>query len=170
MKVAILQCDDVLEKFQAEFGNYPQMIERMFDDISPALNFETFNCQLSEFPADIHAYDFFITTGSKASVYDDLPWIKQLIDFVRVLDKHTKKLIGICFGHQLIAMARNLDVKKSEKGWGVGIAKNEITHPPKWAKKNTPKLNIIVSHQDQITDLPSNAQIIAKSDFCPYFV
>ena len=174
MKVAILQCDEVREVFLPQFEQYSEMIIRMFDVINASLEFEIFDCQKGHYPDDIDAYDFYITTGSKAGVYENLPWIDQLVKFIQRLDNHKKKLIGICFGHQIIAMALKGKVEKSDKGWGVGIATNRIINRPGWMKENESdhkqELNIIVSHQDQITLLPNDALIIAESDFCPYFV
>ncbi len=170
MKVALLQCDNVLEKFQPEFGNYPGMVQSMFDGVDEELEFDIFDCQQGQFPLDIHAYDFYITTGSKASAYDDLEWVRQLIEFVGELDKARKKLIGICFGHQIIALALGGAVEKSTKGWGIGIACNEMLEQPRWMRQYSAEFKMLVSHQDQVTHLGGDAQILAKSDFCPYFV
>ena len=170
MKAAILQCDNVLKKFQSRFWDYPDMIEQMFDGVDLSLSFDTYDCRQGQFPDDINKYDFYLTTGSKASVYEDLDWIQHLIEFVRQLDKHQKKLIGICFGHQVIAMARGGKVEKSNKGWGIGIANNRIIAHPEWMKAEPAEINILVSHQDQIIKLPADTIVIAESDFCPYFI
>ena len=170
MKAAILQCDNVLAKFQSQFGDYPAMIEQMFDEVDLALSFDTFDCRRDQFPGDINEYDFYITTGSKASAYEDSAWIGQLIEFVRQLDKQQKKLIGICFGHQIIALACGGKVEKSDNGWGVGIAGNRIISRPKWMSDGPAEINILVSHQDQITELPDDTILIAENDFCPFFI
>ncbi|MEN8199353.1 MAG: GMP synthase [Thermodesulfobacteriota bacterium] len=170
MKAAILQCDNVLPKFQSRFGDYPEMVEGIFDGIDLPLSFASYDCCQGQFPADIDEYDFYITTGSKASVYEDLAWVRQLIQFIQRLDKHHKKLIGICFGHQLMAMARGGKVEKSDRGWGVGIAANRVVVRPAWMAEQIDGINILVSHQDQITDLPADTLVIAESDFCPYFI
>ena len=170
MQVAILQCGNVSEKFQPRFGDYPEMVENMFAGFAPQLTFKTYDCQRGQLPARIDAYDFYITTGSKASVYEDAPWIQNLIRFIQVLKKQKKKFIGICFGHQLIAMACQGKVEKSVKGWGVGIARNRISFQAAWMHKNPKTINILASHQDQICALPETAQVIAESDFCPFFM
>jgi len=170
VKVAILQCDNVPGKFQPRFGDYPEMVERMFDGMDKSLSFDTYDCQQNTLPKEIDKYDFYITTGSKASVYEKSGWIQQLICFIQRLDKYKKKLIGICFGHQLIAMARNGKVEKSDKGWGIGIATNRIISHPVWMNDTPSRINNLVSHQDQITSLPGDAFVIAESDFCPFFI
>ena len=170
MKVAILQCDDVLEKFQPQFGHYNKMIQHMFDTIDEPFEFETFECRQGHYPGELDSYDFYITTGSKASVYEEKAWIQRFIQFIQLLDSKRKKLIGICFGHQAIAMACRGKVEKSDKGWGVGVATNRVVAAPTWMSEKKSDLNIIVSFQDQISLLPESALVIAESDFCPFFV
>jgi len=170
MNVAIIQCDSVPGEFVAEFGNYTDMIKRMFESVYAGLEYQVFDARQGLYPHDLDAWDFYITTGSKAGAYEDITWIKQLISFVQRLDKHKKKLIGICFGHQIIAMARLGKVEKSLKGWGVGVAKNRVIAHPEWMREPANELNIIASHQDQITRLPDDTRVIASSDFCPFFV
>ena len=170
MKAAILQCDTVLAKFQPQFGDYPKMVEQMFDGVDLSLSFDTYDCRQGQLPGDINEYDFYITTGSKASAYEDSAWIGQLIELVRQLDKQQKKLIGICFGHQIIAMARGGKVEKSANGWGIGIAGNRIIAHPEWMSDEPAEINILVSHQDQITELPDDTILIAENDFCPFFI
>jgi len=170
MKAAILQCDNVLAKFQPQFGNYPAMIEQIFDGVDLPLSFDTYDCRQDQFPGDINEYDFYITTGSKASAYEDSAWIGRLIELVRQLDKQQKKLIGICFGHQIIALALGGKVEKSGNGWGIGIARNRIISRPEWMSDGPAEINILVSHQDQITGLPDDTILIAENDFCPFFI
>jgi GMP synthase-like glutamine amidotransferase len=170
MKIAILQCDDVPEKLQPEFESYSGMIQTLFKRIDPAYTFQIFDCHQGQYPDDIHRFDFFITTGSRESVYDDKPWIHELIKFVRYLDQQQRKLVGICFGHQLIAKAFDCEVRRSERGWGVGIAQNKVLQFPDWMKQHKAELNLIASHQDQVVQVTEQTQVIAASDFCPYFM
>lgn len=170
MRAAILQCDDIQEKFQPIFGHYPEMIENMFDRVNCSISFDTYNCQEGQLPDDINTYDFYLTTGSRASVYEDLEWIRCLISFVQQLDKQKKKLIGICFGHQLIARACGGKVEKAKNGWGIGVAKNRVIAQPEWMTETPSEINILTSHQDQIVELPNDTRIIAESDFCPFFI
>jgi len=170
IKAAILQCDDVLDKFQPKFGNYPQMIQQLFASQTIDLEFDIFDCRLDEYPRDINQYDFYITTGSRHSVNDALPWIDHMIEFIKLLDDHNKKLIGICFGHQVMALALGQVVESSSKGWGVGLAQNRILQQMPWMDEYRPTLDILVSHQDQVLSIPKGAIVIAESDFCPYFM
>jgi GMP synthase-like glutamine amidotransferase len=170
MKVAILQCDDVLDKFRQMFGNYPEMVSSLLSDSDGELEIEVFNVQLGQYPEDIRAWDLYITTGSKASAYEDLPWIHDLIGFIKQLDEARLKLMGLCFGHQVIALALGGSVEKSLKGWGIGVSETRICHQPAWMQERPDRLKLIVSHQDQVTRLCEGSVVIAASDFCPHFM
>lgn len=67
------------------------------------------------------------------SAYLDLPWITQLVSFVQALPalKPSLKLIGICFGHQIIARAfgptESKSVAKNPAGWEVGTRVLELS-------------------------------------------
>jgi len=170
MKIAILQCDNVVEKLQKEFGNYPQMIIDLLISVENNLVIDVFDVQRGKYPKNIDDWDVFITTGSKASVNDNKAWIIELIEFIKLLDVAKKRLVGICFGHQLIALAKGGSVSESSEGWGIGIASNKILIQTDWMDDEPHELNVIVSHKEQINQLPQGAIVIAKSDFCPYFM
>jgi len=170
MKIAILQCDNVVEEFQEDFGNYPQMITDLLNSVENNLKIDTFDVQKGEYPQNINDWELFITTGSKASVNDNEDWIIDLIEFIKLLGVTKKKLMGICFGHQIIALAKGGSVAESDKGWGIGIASNNILIQTDWMDNEQHELNLIVSHKEQINRLPQGAMVIAESDFCPYFM
>ena len=170
MKIAILQCGEVPKEFQSQISRNSEMIQDMFNAIDGSFEFESFNCQNGHYPDDIDQYDLYITTGSKAGVYENKAWIQKLIKFIRQLDAKKKKLIGICFGHQVMATACHGMVEKSGKGWGLGVAANRVINTPDWMSEKKNELNLLVSHQDQVVTLPKDAQVIAESDFCPFFV
>ena len=170
MKIAILQCDSVLPQFLKSFPDYPEMIKVLFSNIDPAIQFQTFNVQENQYPADLRQFDAFVTTGSKSSVYDGDTWISALEQFLVSINDQNKKLIGICFGHQLVAQVFGGKTEKSQKGWGVGIHSSTIKIEKSWMQPELNTLNLVVSHQDQVSQLPPGAELIAGHDFCPIFM
>ena len=85
---------------------------KVFWAVDPSIQFQTYEVQLNNYPLDIDECDAYLITGSKASSYDDEQWIHDLKKFIQSLNKNKKKLIGICFGHQIIAEALGGSVKK----------------------------------------------------------
>lgn len=170
MKIGILQCDDVADELQAEFGNYPAMFEAMLGEAAPNFQFVTYRVVSGEFPDSIHDCDGYITTGSRYGVNDDSPWVDELETFVADLDRSEKKFVGICFGHQMLAKALGGKVVQSDRGWAVGISFNQIAVQKDWMNPDQQKLNLVVSHHDQVSQLPQGIEVLASSDFCPYYM
>ncbi|MCP5276102.1 MAG: GMP synthase [Burkholderiales bacterium] len=172
MKIGILQCDHVREELQSEFGDYPQMITALFANVAPDYQFRLYDVQAFEYPQHLDECDAYISTGSRHSVYDDLPWIARLEDFIRELDQARKKYFGICFGHQLMIQALGGEVRKSDRGWGIGVTSNHVEHIKPWMEPIKAELNLIASHQDQVISLPQDVEIdvLAGSTFCPCYM
>ncbi|MEH6635834.1 MAG: GMP synthase [Halioglobus sp.] len=166
MKLGILKTDTVRPEWVSEFGEYPDMFIALLGQLDPALEFKLYDVEQQQYPADIDEVDAYLITGSKSSVYDDKPWIATLMDFVRELDRRHKKIVGICFGHQLVAQALGGKTEKSSNGWGVGLHTHQFTTTPPWHDQGDPGFSIIVSHQDQVVQNASGARVLAGSEFC----
>ncbi|KEQ19341.1 glutamine amidotransferase-related protein [Endozoicomonas numazuensis] len=170
MKLGILECDDVNPSLVETYGSYPQMFMKAFLSIDPLMTFRVYRAHCNELPEDSGECDAYLITGSKVSAYEQLGWISSLELWIQALAKTGKKLLGICFGHQVIAQAMGGVVEKSEKGWGVGQYTNEIIKSDIWMVPEKKQLNLLVSHQDQVLQLPENVEVIAGSPFCPNFL
>ena len=171
LKVGLLLCDEVDESAQARYGTYAGMFSDGINAADDDLTFHPVRCYRGEMPDSPDDFDAFLITGSRHGVYDPLPWIAQLQDFVRRCRDYRKKTVGICFGHQLIAHALGGETRKADAGWGIGIHSTRITEPQAWmtnGELHAPgKFNLVVVHQDQVVALPPGFRTIAENDFCP---
>ena len=132
----------------------------------PDLQFAVFDVEQGEYPGEIDQVDAYLITGSKSSVYEDKPWIHRLMEFVKELHTRRKKIVGICFGHQLVAQALGGKTGKSNKGWGVGLHTHRFSGLPDWHDQGDASFDILVSHQDQVLENASGATVLAGSEFC----
>jgi GMP synthase-like glutamine amidotransferase len=163
MTIGILLCGDIPATLEAEFGPYSGMIRRLLGSRSATV----FDVQNGQLPRSISTYEGYVITGSNAGVYDGQPWINDLMDFLRNARGGGSKLIGICFGHQAMAQAFGGSVIKSPKGWGIGLHRYELHARPHWIDDGG-AVAVPASHQDQVVTLPSDARVIASSEFTPY--
>jgi GMP synthase-like glutamine amidotransferase len=167
VKLGILKTDAVRDEWVPEFGEYPDMFMRLLGSRAPDLEFAVYDVMLDEYPQQIDEVDAYLITGSKFSVYEDLPWIHRLLDFLRELHARRKKIVGICFGHQAVAQALGGRTEKASAGWGVGLHEHRFSQRPAWFDDGDEAFSILVSHQDQVTELPEAAEVLAGSGFCP---
>ena len=166
MKLGILRTDAVRPELEPAFGQDPDMFSALLRHADPDLEYVVYDVEVGEYPVDIDEVDAYLITGSKSSVYEDQPWIIELMAFIRALNARHKKLLGICFGHQLVAQALGGKTEKSAKGWGVGLHTHRFATAPSWHDQGDVDLHILVSHQDQVVVVPDSARVLAASEFC----
>jgi GMP synthase-like glutamine amidotransferase len=137
----------------------------MFADLlGDSFSTETFDVQQGNLP-DPSGHDAILITGSPAGVYEPLPWIEPLMEFIRAASD--RKMIGVCFGHQVMAQALGGNVIKSPKGWAAGLNRYEVVRPQPWTNGER-RIAIPASHQDQVVVQPPSTSVVAASDFTPY--
>jgi GMP synthase-like glutamine amidotransferase len=167
MLIGLLEAETLPPKVVAEFGSYGNMFEHLLANYRPDWTFKYFAAEQGHLPQSIQDCDAYTITGSRHNAYDNDPWITNLKEFVRALDKAKKPCLGICFGHQLVAEALGGKAEHSSKGWGIGAADFQVCGSPPWMTELPTSFTILVSHQDQVILLPPHAHLLAQSDFCP---
>ena len=168
MKLTIIETGLVPEPIRGEFEDYPAMFRRMMDGVG-AYGFDTVSVVKGDALPGPEGLQAVMITGSPAGVYDDEAWIGPLMEFIRQAAAADVPLVGICFGHQILAEALGGKVVKSEKGWGVGRHTYDVVTCPAFIDEACPpEISAAVSHQDQVVQLPPGAHVIAASDFTPY--
>ena len=165
--VGILKADSVLDDLKHTHGDYSDMFTRILSTDAHPCEVKVYDVEHLEYPPELDACDGYLITGSKRSVYEDEPWIQQLGDFVQALHKARKKLVGICFGHQLVAQVLGGKTEKSDRGWGVGRHDTRLLMDLNAVAPAGTEFSLLSSHQDQVSQLPESAKILAQSAFCP---
>ena len=161
MKVAILETGHPPGALADQFGDYRAMFARL---LGPGFEVESFDVAAGELP-DPAAHEACLITGSPAGVYEPLPWIAPLLDFIRSADR--ARMVGICFGHQAMAEALGGHVEKSDKGWGAGLQRYAVVRPEPWMD-GAGTIAVPASHQDQVVRQPPNSEVTVASDFTPF--
>lgn len=169
MRLGILETGKVDEALAVRHDQYPDMFARLFRKEDPSIDVQSYAVIDDEFPDSVSECDAWLLTGSRHGVYDGLPWIEKLKDFLRRARAAGVPIIGICFGHQIMAEAFGGRVEKSSKGWGLGVQEYEILpDAPEWMEGAPERIALQVVHQDQIKEIPADASCLATSPFCEY--
>jgi GMP synthase-like glutamine amidotransferase len=166
MRIGILETGEVAEDLRARFGDYPAMFRALLSAADPTLDFTTVRAVAGEMPAGPHDADGWIVTGSRHGVYDDLPWIAPLEAFLRDCVSARVPVVGICFGHQILAEALGGRAVKSDRGWALGVEDYEIVARPSWLTQVPDRFAARALHQDQVVSLPEDATVLARSTHC----
>ena len=164
MKTALLLCDEVSPAYQSVApGGYPVM----FREFLPELEMTDFLLKKGEFPEKATDFDCYVVSGSRHSVYDELPWIARAKDLIQEIQQAGKYYLGVCFGHQLLAEALEGKVAKAASGWMVGVHGFEVHGPQKWMQPPQPDFQVLMMCQDQVQQLPPGGKVLASSPVCP---
>ncbi len=167
MKLTLIQPTDVPGPLRDRFGAYHLMFEPMF--AGENLAFETIRLSEGQPLPDPATLEGTLVMGSAAGVYDThYPWMEPLRQFIRAAYATRTPMLGICFGHQIMADALGGDVRKSDRGWGLGRHVYDVTSRPAMIGGNLPEFAIACSHQDQVLVPPADAETFLASDFTPH--
>lgn len=156
MKIGILQAGRSPDEIQDIHGDYDQFFVRYLG--GRGFEFENYPVLDGVFPNSPQDADGWLITGSRFGAYEDHDWIPPLEEFLRKVYAQDVPIVGICFGHQILAQALGGKVEKFEGGWAVG--------PKKYTSDRFGEQNIIAWHQDQIVARPSGATLAGTSEFC----
>ena len=168
MKIGILKCDSTNEHFREEHGDYQDWYKSLFQSVEPSLEFETYDVILGEYPKKLQENDVYLISGSRYGANDGDKWIDDLEIFVLELEHQKHPLIGICFGHQMIAKALGGKTELASQGWGVGVQNYQKILTERWMEPDLEQFSILSFHKDQVTKLPESSVLIAEIYFCPY--
>jgi GMP synthase-like glutamine amidotransferase len=166
VEVGLLECDHVGEQLRSIGGDYSDMFRGLLATASPRLELVAYDVVGGELPDDPAQHPAWLITGSAYSVYDDEPWISELLDFIRAVAAGEQRLVGICFGHQAIAHALGGATARSERGWGVGVQSLTVSKSRPWMQPAQPEVRLVMSHQDEVLALPPGATGLARADCC----
>ncbi|HYD30732.1 MAG TPA: gamma-glutamyl-gamma-aminobutyrate hydrolase family protein [Azospirillaceae bacterium] len=170
MRIGILETGRPPAELRDRHGSYAEMLSRLIGAADARFSFTVFSVLDDVFPDAPEFCDGWLITGSKHGVYEDLPWMRRLKTFLRDAVAAKVPVVGICFGHQILAEALGGRVEKAAQGWGVGPHTYRLAAKPAWMDGAPDTFCINAMHQDQVVVLPEGAAVIARSEFCPYAV
>ncbi|KAF2083702.1 class I glutamine amidotransferase-like protein [Saccharata proteae CBS 121410] len=176
-RIAVLECDTPMPQVVEQFGKYRDIFERLLKDGAEALGEEKGlsreDVQVSsydvvdkeEYP-DLEDVDAVLLTGSKHNSFDDKPWILKLVEFTKqVLAQRRARVIGICFGHQIIGRALGVKVDRSDEGWETSVLPMQLTEKGRQLFGQE-SINIHQMHRDIVYSYPAEVEPLGHSPRC----
>ncbi|KAF8044136.1 hypothetical protein BT93_A2196 [Corymbia citriodora subsp. variegata] len=164
-RFAVLLCAEDSEYMKRQYGGFYGLFKGMLAEEGEA--WDMYRVAAGELPGDgeIGLYNGFVITGSCSNAHGDDAWICQLIKLLKKLDFMKKKVLGICFGHQILGRALGGKVGRA-KSWDIGLTTIQLSPSSEhFSSLELPaQLSVIQCHQDELKELPAKVEVIATSD------
>ncbi len=164
--INILLCDTFPGRLPAFIPNYESLFFDLFAEVGAEVDYRIYQTWQGELPPSVNADELYLIPGSLDSAYDDKPWILALLRWIERAHVLGTKMMGVCFGHQVIARALGGEVRAYEGGFGAGVRASRVLDEHMGRYFPDGEMRLLYSHHDQVTVLPPDAVLCATSDFC----
>ncbi|XP_009767796.1 gamma-glutamyl peptidase 5 [Nicotiana tabacum] len=164
-KFAVLLCAEDSEYVKKKYGGYFGVFVRMLAEEGET--WDVFRVANGEFPADdeIGEYNGFVITGSCNDAHGNDLWICKLLNLLKKIDSMKKKVLGICFGHQILGRSLGGVIERATTGWDIGVTTVNLSKSKLFNTLNLPAfMQVIECHRDEIRELPPKAEVMAWSN------
>ncbi|KAK3681491.1 hypothetical protein LTR37_020905 [Vermiconidia calcicola] len=177
LRIAILECDEPVGKTKEKYGTYGGLFTELLQNGAtkladsnhgkkPELDISSWDIVNKDQYPKLEDIDAVLLTGSKFNSFDNDPWILRLVEYTRRLLKQDRvRLIGVCFGHQIIGRALDVKVDRGDKGWEVSVTKVHLTAMGK-ELFGLEELNIHQMHRDLVYEWPKGVEPLGHTDSC----
>lgn len=109
-----------------------------------------------------------MTAVSGFDAWKDDPWVVRLVSYTqRAIASNRVRVIGVCFGHQIVGRALGAKVGRSEGGiWEVSVCEYAQTPKGKKLFGERDHLSIFQMHKDIVYEYPDGVEDLGSSDKC----
>ncbi|KAJ9300607.1 hypothetical protein DTO271G3_1771 [Paecilomyces variotii] len=179
LRIAILETDTPLERTNKKYGGYGGVFEALLkasakalgepEKLDPETGLEITKWDVvhrdDRYP-NLDDIDAILMTGSRHNSFDNIPWINKLVEFVqKVLAQDRVRIIGVCFGHQILGRALGAKVGRSDDGWEISVCEMDLTEKGK-ELFGRDKLRLQQMHRDIVFSYPPNVIPLGSSPRC----
>jgi GMP synthase-like glutamine amidotransferase len=165
MAIGLLLCDHLDPEVVDALADYTELYPQVLGPVG--IELRIYEVTRGELPGAVDECDGWIVSGSRRSAYEDEGWIHAVGVFIREVVAAQRPLLGVCFGHQLIALSLGGEVVPAEAGWGVGTKSFDVVAGAPWLDPHVDRFRILMSHKDQVQRLPEGAEVLATATYCP---
>ncbi|PLN79394.1 Aldedh-domain-containing protein [Aspergillus taichungensis] len=173
LRIAVLECDTPIDPLRERYGTYGDFFKRLLHTSLQELGKDETNLHITKWDVvnntnypDPKEYDALLLSGSKYDAWSDEPWILSLTDYVkRIHAQQGTPIVGICFGHQIVARALGMRVGRSDAGWEIAVLPISLGEAGrKLFQRDT--LSLHQMHRDIVIEVPKECANLGSTVLC----
>ena len=145
-------------------GCYEQWFDRLFEG---RLEWNIVDAPYGDTLPEPSTVEALVITGSPVSVYEKWAWSVACSQWLGRVWSYNRPMLGICYGHQLLADALGGEVTASPNGREMGAVKVQKTQPDPIFEGLNDDFMVWQTHIDEVSRLPDQAEVIASNNHCP---
>jgi GMP synthase-like glutamine amidotransferase len=135
LRLAILEADTPQPQTRDRYGGYTGVFTALLEAAAkPQKLEELVMIKGYDVVNELHSYpslddiDAILITGSRHTAFDNDPWILKLVEYTKkAIESNRVRVVGVCFGHQIIGRAEGAQLGRSNKGWEVAVTEVDLT-------------------------------------------
>ncbi|KAL6890031.1 class I glutamine amidotransferase-like protein [Trichoderma evansii] len=173
LRIAIFECDELAGEMQKEYGSISNLYKKLFEAGAsklaesglyerPNLDFSSYDVVKKQEYPDVENIDCVFLTGGRVN-----NWILKLVDFINTIlqDNPRVRIMGVCFGHQIIGRAYGVTPKRNDAGWEVSVTSMTLTERGKQIFGQD-SLALHQMHYDIVPWYPPSVEKLGHTDRC----
>ncbi|MDO6441018.1 glutamine amidotransferase [Marinobacter sp. 2_MG-2023] len=167
-RVVILKTGSTYPAIKDQFGDFDEWFVR---GLSPGLDITVLNTDAGELPGDPADWDGIVVTGSPAMVSDREPWSEKAAEWLAQAVDKAVPLLGVCYGHQLLAHALGGEVGYHPDGRESGthsVALLESAQDDPLFRGMPGSFDAQLTHKQSVLRLPKDAILLGRNEFEPH--
>jgi GMP synthase (glutamine-hydrolysing) len=162
MRILVLVTGQTLPEIAARRGDYPAWIRERSGD-GRVGEWASHDVRTAGPLPGARDADAFVITGSSSSVTERAPWMLRAEGLIREIAGAGRPLLGICFGHQMIAQALGGEVRRNPNGREMGTVRVQQVVEDRLFAGLPRAFEIQGTHVDAVVKLPTGAQVLATT-------
>jgi GMP synthase-like glutamine amidotransferase len=168
IRLGVLQAGRVPDEMADQHADYDQLFVDLLG--ANAFDYRHWAVLDGKFPSSTADADAWLITGSRFGTYEDHDWIPPLEKFIREVFAADQPMVGICFGHQIIAQAMGGRVEKFSDGWSVGRVEYNLDKSVfgTGSSSTSDQTALLAFNQDQVVQAPESSITVGSTDFCQH--
>lgn len=163
INITLLKTGETFEALKPHEGCYETWFAHVFGE---RVRWQVIDAPKGDLLPQPESIEHLVISGSPVSVYERLAWSVACSEWIGRVWEREIPILGVCYGHQLLADALGGEVSRSPQGREMGAVTVQQRGTDPIFDGLGAQFDVWQTHIDEVSRLPAQAEIIAENDHC----